>query len=41
MNAHLLLLTALLASMAYESAATEGISAGTALAIGVAAVIAP
>ncbi|XP_043235744.1 uncharacterized protein LOC122388608 [Amphibalanus amphitrite] len=39
MNAHLLLLTALLASMAYESSATEGISAGTALAIGVAAVI--
>ena len=39
MNAHLLLLTALLAAMVYESTATEGISAGTALAIGVAAVV--
>ena len=39
MNAHLLLLTALLASMVYECSGTEGISTGTALAIGVAAVI--
>ena len=39
MNSHLLFLTALLASMAYDCSATEGISAGTALAIGVAAVV--
>ena len=39
MNAHLLLLTALLAAMVYDCAAIEGVSAGTALAIGVAAVI--
>lgn len=39
MNAHLLFLTALLASMAYDCSATEGVSAGTALAIGVAAVV--
>jgi len=39
MNAHLLLLTALLATMALQASATEGITAGTALAIGVAAVI--
>ena len=39
MNAHLLLLSALLASLACECSATEGVSAGTALAIGVAAVV--
>ena len=39
MNAYLLLLTALLATMVDEASAIEGVSTGTALAFGIAAVL--